>query len=328
VERFSEREWQALTHNPNGKLSASPTAKTEGNSVPRPRTATVVSCPIARSPKIVSTQQLALFECLDVVLTCTFGFDLNTAVGVFALTANTTGELNTAVGASSDVFNPGTSAALGKNTTGLFNTAIGSGELNNNTTGGSNTAVGINAGENVLTASHVICIGADVGGADVPNSCFIGSIRGQTTINNDAIPVLIDSAGQLGTASSSRRFKTDIKPIDNTSESILALKPVSFRYKIHKDTTPNFGLIAEDVAKVNPDLVIYDADRKPYTVRYDAVNAMLLNEFLKEHRTVQEQGAAITRLEKQIETLTAGLQKVSAQLELNKAAPQTVLNNQ
>jgi Chaperone of endosialidase len=135
-----------------------------------------------------------------------------------------------------------------------------------------------------------------------------------TTGNNNAIPVVIDSAGQLGTVSSSLRYKTEIKPIDKASESILALKPVSFRYRVHKDTTPQFGLIAEEVAKANPDLVIYDSDGKPYTVRYDAVNAMLLNEFLKEHRHLQEQDAIIARQQKQIDALTASLQKVSAQL--------------
>jgi hypothetical protein len=118
--------------------------------------------------------------------------------------------------------------------------------------------------------------------------------------------------------------------MDNASEAILALKPVTFRYKkdIDPDGTPQFGLVAEEVEKVNPALITRDADGKPYTVRYDQVNAMLLNEFLKEHKTVQEQGATIARLQKQIEALTAGLQKVSAQLELNKPAPQTVLNNQ
>jgi hypothetical protein len=166
----------------------------------------------------------------------------------------------------------------------------------------------------------------------VSNTCFIASIRGVTTIHNNAMPVYIDSAGQLGTASSSRRFKRDIKPIGNASEALLALKPVSFAYKAHKDNTPQFGLLAEDVAEVNPDLVIYDTEGKPFAVRYDAVNAMLLNEFLKEHRKVEQQRkdfeAALAQQQKQIEALTAGLQKVSAQLELNKPAPQTVLNNQ
>jgi endosialidase-like protein len=141
--------------------------------------------------------------------------------------------------------------------------------------------------------------------------------------------VKVNAAGQLGTAPSSARFKDTIKPMDKASEAILALKPVTFRYKkeIDADQMSQFGLVAEDVEKVNPDLVIRDAEGKVYTVRYEAVNAMLLNEFLKEHRKVQKQGATIARLQKQVEALTAGLQKVSAQLQLSKPAPQTVLNN-
>ena len=116
----------------------------------------------------------------------------------------------------------------------------------------------------------------------------------------------------------------------SASEAILELKPVTFHYKkeLDADRIPQFGLVAEDVEKVNPDLIVRGEDGKPYSVRYEQVNAMLLNEFLKEHRSVQEQGATIARLQKQIESLTAGLQKVSAQLELSKPAPQTVLNNQ
>jgi hypothetical protein len=256
----------------------------------------------------------------------------NTATGFEALFSNTVGHDDTAVGFQALFSNTGLentalgSGALFSNTSGQFNTAVGSGALFQNTIGNANTALGAEAGGNVMTATGVICIGAL--GADVSGTCFIGSIRDVTTQNNDAIPVLIDSNSQLGTASSSSRFKTDIKPMDKASESILALKPVSFRYKVHKDTTRNFGLIAEDVAKVNPNLVIYDRDGKPYIVRYDAVNAMLLNEFLKEHRKVQELEANALRQQKQIEALTAGLQKVSAQLEVSKAAPQTVLNNQ
>jgi len=154
----------------------------------------------------------------------------------------------------------------------------------------------------------------------------------------DAVPVLIDSVGQLGTASSSRRFKKEIKPMDKDSEGILELTPVTFQYKSDTKDTLQFGLIAEEVAKVNPDLVVRDKDGEIYTVRYDAVNAMLLNEFLKEHRKVGQQQATITELkkeleanvarqEKQIDALTAGLQKVSEQLEVSKAAPQTVLSN-
>lgn len=164
-------------------------------------------------------------------------------------------------------------------------------------------------------------------GFGTQTATFIAGIHGVTTGNNNAVQVVIDSDGQLGTVSSSRRYKTEIQPMDKASESTLALNPASFHYKVHKDSTPQFGLIAEEVAKVNPDLVIYDSDSKPYTARYGAVNAMLLNEFLKEHRTVREQGAIIARQQKQIEALTAGLQKVSAQLDLNKRTPQIAATN-
>jgi hypothetical protein len=157
---------------------------------------------------------------------------------------------------------------------------------------------------------------------------FIAGIRGIGTGFADAVPVLIDSAGQLGTISSSKRFKEDIKPMDVASESVLALKPVTFHYKTDTTGTPQFGLIAEEVAKVNPDLVVRDKEGKPYTVRYDQVNAMLLNEFLKEHHQVQDLKAIVAEQQEQIKALTAGLQKVSAQLEVNKPSPQTVLNNQ
>jgi trimeric autotransporter adhesin len=239
----------------------------------------------------------------------------NTAMGAGALHLSVAGGNNTAVG-----FN-----ALGSEVTGISNVAVGSGALAN-AIHGFNIAVGADAGSGVTTAIGVIAIGSS--GADVPGSCFIGNIRGVTTNNANAIPVVIDSFGQLGTLSSSQRFKKDIKPMEGTSGSILDLKPVTFHYKNDKSNIPQFGLIAEEVAKVNPDLVVRDKDGQVYTVRYDAVNAMLLNEFLKEHRKNEEQEATIAEQQKQIEALTAGLQKVSAQLELSKPAPQTVLNNQ
>ena len=247
----------------------------------------------------------------------------NTANGVVALNSNTSGVSNTANGLQ----------ALVNNTAGSENTATGAAALVSNTTGSGNTALGFTAGLTVTTASNVICIGT--GGANVDNTCFIGNIRGVTTQNNDAIPVLIDSAGQLGTASSSRRFKKEIKPMDKASEAILALKPVSFHYKAHKGRAPQFGLIAEEVAEVNPDLVIYDTEGKPFTVRYDAVNAMLLNEFLKAHRKIEEQEQTMFQLKSRMDALTATvkeqaaqIQKVSAQIELSKAAPQVSENNQ
>jgi len=248
---------------------------------------------------------------------------LNTAMSIQALYLNTSGSQNTAIGMQ----------ALLVNTTGNENTAIGTQALGFNATGIRNTALGTRAGQSLTTGDYNIDIGAQtkgvagesgttrIGTAPFHTRAFIAGIHGVTTGNNDAVAVVIDSDGQLGTVSSSSRYKTDIKPIEKASESILALQPVSFRYKVHTDTTPNFGLIAEDVARVNPDLVIYDADGKPYTVRYDAVNAMLLNEFLKEHRQVQE-------LKKEVAALTAGLQKVSAQVQMDRRAPQMVANGE
>jgi trimeric autotransporter adhesin len=253
---------------------------------------------------------------------------LNSATGVFALFNNTTGSGNTANGDAA-LFNNTTGinntadgvAALLGNASGDYNTGVGRNALQSNDSGNENTALGFLAGDGVITASNVICIGANVAGADVSNSCYIGSIFGQTSSAGAA--VFINSDGKLGTTTSSRRFKEEIKPMDNASEALFVLKPITFRYKNEIDSvgTLQFGLVAEEVEKVNPDLVVRDKDGKPYSVRYDAVNAMLLNEFLKEHRKIE-------RLEKQIEALTAGLQRVSAQLEMNKAARQTVLNSQ
>jgi hypothetical protein len=264
---------------------------------------------------------------LDALYYNTFG-DQNTAIGFQALFHNTwdpfigMGCFNTAVGFQ----------ALFNNYFGFVNTAVGWQALYNNF-GSGNTALGDSAGSNVIAANNVICIGA--AGDDVDNSCFIGNIRGVQTVNADAIPVLIDSAGQLGTQSSSRRFKSDIKLMGKASESLLALKPVTFHYKSDTKATPQFGLIAEEVAKVNQDLVVRDRNGEIYTVRYDAVNAMLLNEFLKEHRKNEEQEATIAQLKSGIETLTATvkeqaaqIQKVSAQLQANKPTPQVVLSNQ
>jgi endosialidase-like protein len=156
-----------------------------------------------------------------------------------------------------------------------------------------------------------------------------------TTTQPDAVAVFIDPDGQLGTASSSRRYKTDIQKMDKASQTILRLKPVTFHYKSDGTRAAQFGLIAEEVAEVNPDLVVRDKTGEICTVRYDAVNAMLLNEFLKEHRKVEEQEATIaqlrqdlqvnaTRQQKQIDALTTGLQKMSARLELRASAPHTV----
>jgi hypothetical protein len=185
--------------------------------------------------------------------------------------------------------------------------------------GDSNVALGIDAGNQVITASNVIAIGHT--GADLNDTTWISNVFGVTTQSGTIAPVVVSDTGQLGTVASSERFKKDIATMERTSEAILLLRPVTFHYRSDAKETPQFGLIAEEVAKVNPALVLPDKEGKPYTVRYEAVNAMLLNEFLKEHRKVEQ-------LEKQIEALTAGLQKVSAQLEVSKPAPQTALNSQ
>ena len=147
------------------------------------------------------------------------------------------------------------------------------------------------AGTNVSTADNVICIGADVAGADVSNTTWIGGVYGVTTQSGTTAPVVVSNTGQLGTAASSERFKKDIANMDKASEAVLSLRPVTFHYKTDAKDTPQFGLIAEEVAKVNPALVLPDKEGKPYTVRYEAVNAMLLNEFLKHGgRTTRSKG--------------------------------------
>jgi trimeric autotransporter adhesin len=317
----------------------------------------------------------------------------NTATGANALQSNTTGYGNTAMGAGAlqSVTDEGQNAAygfqalqsnLGEGNTAIganalqnsadtdFNTACGFAALQNNTTGQSNIALGANAGQNLTTGSNNIDIGNGgvagesntirFGTVGTHANTFIAGISGVTVAGG--VGVIINSSGHVGTVVSSERFKDEIKPMDKASEAILALKPVTFRYKhdLDPEGIPQFGLVAEQVEKVNPALVARDAQGKVYTVRYEAVNAMLLNEFLKEHGKVEEQGrklpeqevtiaeqrksfqASITKLEatvahqrKEMEALTASLkeqaaqiQKVSDHLEVSKAVPQTVVNNQ
>jgi len=265
---------------------------------------------------------------------------VNTASGFKALLNNTTGYQNTATG----------SAALATNMTGVNNTAngvdalyhnngnnntaAGFGALQFNTTGSSNLAVGFNAGLNLTTGSNNIDIGnvgvaaeantIRIGKQGTQNAAFIAGISGSTAPSG--VGVIVNSSGKLGTVLSSARFKEAIKPMDKASEAILSLQPVTFRYKNELDpnSVPQFGLIAEQVDKINPDLVVRGEDGKVTTVRYEAVNAMLLNEFLKEHRKVEEQGATIARMKKQIDALTATVQKVSEEIEMNEPAGRLV----
>jgi hypothetical protein len=281
------------------------------------------------------------------------GGNNNTATGSQALYSNTTGIYNTASGVE----------ALFSNTTGNNNTANGFAALYSNiTTGGNNTAegfkalysntgannigLGSNAGSSLTTGSNNIDIG-NVGVAAESNTIRIGKqgtqtrtfVAGITGATVTGATVMVNTTtGQLGIgAISSRRFKDEIKPMDKASEAILALKPVTFHYKKELDPEgiPQFGLVAEEVENVNPDLVTRDAKGEVYTVRYEAVNAMLLNEFLKEHRTVEELKSDAAKQEKEIKALigivkeqAAQLQKVSAQLEASKPGPQMVANEQ
>jgi uncharacterized coiled-coil protein SlyX len=289
----------------------------------------------------------------------------NTAIGAGALFKNTTGNTNTATGLEalfSNITGSNNTAdgllALENNTAGHDNTAEGFEALKGNTTGNNNIALGSNAGGNLTGGSNDIDIGAP-GNAGEANTIRIGKqgtqkaafIAGISGIAVSGTQVVVNASGKLGVATSSARFKQAIKPMDKASEAILALKPVTFRYKgeIDPDGIPQFGLIAEEVEKINPDLVGRDDSGKVNTVRYEAVNAMLLNEFLKEHRTVEklkatamraetkaeQEEAAIDKLnsivagqQKQIETLRAGLQTISNELDLNKPVAQLVDNDQ
>jgi hypothetical protein len=272
--------------------------------------------------------------------------DENTAVGVGALLSNTSGNNNNATGAFALFSNNTASynnafggAALINNTTGAQNDAFGDTALWSNQTGGSNTAIGDSAGFSI-TGNNNVCIGAEVYGMAGDNAtiriadnlstgpglsaCYIGGIAGQTVDPSGAGQVYIDNSGKLGVFLSSQRFKRDVEPMNRASEAILSLKPVTFHYKSDAKNTPCFGLIAEDVEKVNPNLVLRDQDGQLRSVRYDQVNAMLLNEFLKEHKKVEalknELQAAVARQQKDIADLSdmvraqaAQLQQVSAQ---------------
>jgi hypothetical protein len=256
---------------------------------------------------------------------------VNTTTGVNALYHNTTGNSNTAIG-SYALFNNSTGvdntangvSALASDTTGKLNTALGFHALYNNTTGDGNTVLGANAGSGITTADNVICIGA--AGNNVANSCYIGNIFNATSSGGTA--VYVNSNGRLGTMTSSRRFKEDIKPIDKASEVLFALKPVAFRYKKDIDPagTSQLGLVAEDVEKVNPDLVVRDEHGKAYSVRYDQVNAMLLNEFLKEHGKVQKLEAALEAVNQRLQAQDAKIDRANAKIELSRPA-QTLVEN-
>jgi hypothetical protein len=296
----------------------------------------------------------------DDALILTTGVD-NTAIGSLALSSNTTGSYNTATGFqtlhsnTTGTFNTATGRdALSSNATGGDNTAVGVEALISNTTGNSNTAIGVvallnnngdnniavghSAGSNLTTGDNNIDIGNTGGTAEsgririgtrgTHTATFIAGISGVAVAGSQ---VIVNSNGKLGITASSKRYKDAIAPMDKASEAVLALKPVTFRYKheLDPESIPQFGLVAEEVEKVNPDLVACDEEGKAYSVRYEAVNAMLLNEFLKQHRTVEELKTEIAALTATVKEQAGQIQKVSAQVEASspRRAPQMVLNN-
>jgi hypothetical protein len=263
----------------------------------------------------------------------------NTAVGYEALLSNTTGGNNTAVGraALSSNTGGGSNTAIGTSAlhgnTGGSNTAVGYFALGNNENGNANTALGNSAGVSIRGAGNV-CIGEGVSGdSGVNSTTWIRNVYASVATTR---AVYVNSDNKIGTLSSSHRYKEEIKAMDKASDALFALKPVTFRYKkeIDRSQVRSFGLIAEEVADVSPDLITRDEQGKPQTVRYEAVNAMLLNEFLKEHRKVESLEKAMAEQQKEnvamramLKEQAAQIQKVSAQLELSKPEPQTVLNN-
>jgi hypothetical protein len=233
---------------------------------------------------------------------------------------------------------------------------VGDNALFSDNGGGENTAVGRNAGEFIVNGSNNVAIGGEAGTGivhasnviainvpgvssvfgDASDTCYIGSIYNEP-IGGAGTPhaVFVDADGVLGFNPSSRRVKHDIQPMDKASETLYALKPVTFKYNSDKQGRKQFGLIAEDVAEVSPDLALRDNNGDIASVRYEQIDAMLLNEFLKEHKKVQNLEATVAQQQKGMEVLTAQLkeqaaqiQKVSAQVEMNKPATKVVLGNQ
>ena len=289
-----------------------------------------------------------------------------------ALFSNVTTGSNTATGYQSLYHSIGTAntgngqATLYNNTTGSNNTALGSAALYENSTGSGNIAIGSGAGFDLTTGSNNIDIAnvgvfgesatVRIGTSGTQTNTYMAGISGVTVAGG--IGVIVDSNGHVGTTTSSARYKENIQPMNKASEAILSLQPVTFRYKKELDpkAIPQFGLVAEQVEKVDPELVARDEQGKPYSVRYEAVNAMLLNEFLKEHRKVEtnkqtiavqttslkQQKSQIAALEEtlaqerkdlaqqqeQIKALSSSLQKVSHQLALMRPVSRVVSNNQ
>ena len=248
----------------------------------------------------------------------------NNAHGREALFNNTEGTENNVFG----------DLAMESNTTGSSNTAIGDDALRFNVDGSGNVAIGDEAGTGLgASVNNCIAIGAPGAGpfATLDNTCFIGSIFGENVSDpGTQAAVFVDQFNVVGIFNSSRKYKHDIQPMDKSSETLYQLKPVTFKFNSDWKGSTQYGLIAEEVAAVDPRLVV-QRNGETITVRYEQINAMLLNEFLKEHKKAQEQQASISQLKSEMQTMVAQLkeqaaqiQKVSAQLELTKRPAQVV----
>ncbi|HEX4495168.1 MAG TPA: tail fiber domain-containing protein [Thermoanaerobaculia bacterium] len=280
----------------------------------------------------------------DASQTNTTGFD-NTAVGTFSLNANVDGSVNTAIGTSALPSNTRGNSntavgveSLNGNTTANANTAVGFEALASTTTGGNNTAVGSNAllgasgsgnigigvfaGGNLGNGSNNIDIGNNppgnesntirIGNTAVQTATFLAGVNGATS--SSGVPVYVNSSGQLGTITSSLRFKDDVEDMGDATVGLMKLRPVTFRYKAGVDDGTRllqYGLVAEEVAKVYPDLVQYDDKGQPFTVRYHMINAMLLNEVQKQHGTIEQQKSQLEEQEARIQRLEALVGKLT-----------------
>ena len=268
----------------------------------------------------------------------------NAALGSGTLDSNTSGVFNTAVG----------SGALTSSTTGTGNVAVGFEAMYNSVDASSNLAIGDQALFSDVSGDFNIAIGLQAGGlttgsynidighpgvageshtmrlGDVQTATFVAGIRAVTTGSNDAVPVVIDSNGQLGTVSSSRRYKEDIRGMGDASDRLLRLRPVTFRYMKPFDDGQKpiqYGLIAEEVAEIFPDLVAYGRDRKPETVKYQMLSSLLLNEVQKQHAKIQDQAGQISMLKNALDeqrTAFAALAAKVSSLERNAAATELV----
>ena len=337
--------FSALYHNIIGNFNtASGTNALLNNTADRIRPLALT--PSLATPSAAQTRPLALTPCL---ITQT-GSD-NNAVGFSALRSNVSGTFNNAHGRNALFNNDGSEnnafgdLAMENNTTGASNTAIGDDALRNNVDGSGNVAVGDEAGTGLgPSVNNCIAIGVPGDGpfATFDNTCFIGSIFGEAVSDpGSQVPVYVDQFNNVGVFNtSSRKLKHDIKPMNKSSETLYQFKPVTFKYNSDWKGTTQYGLIAEEVAEVDPQLVVRGRDGEIMAVHYEQISNMLLNEFLKEHKKVDQQQATISELkstvahqQKGIKILTAQLkeqaaqiQRVSAQLQLNKPAPRTVAN--